>query len=205
VTDRDAAIMTRRLTREEGIFAGNSAGAAMAGLLQLADRFTPDDVVVVVFHDHGSRYLGKMFNDAWMREKGFIDRTGIVARDLVRSRPQRRLLTVAPGDPVTRAIQVMTEHDYSQIPVSDDGRIIGAVNETSLYTALVRDPALKAQPVRTVMQPAFPFVDICTSLEALASMITPANPAVLVRDFKSDETFILTRWDVLQALGTAET
>ena len=205
VTDRDAAIMTRRLTREEGIFAGNSAGAAMAGLLQLANRFTPVDVVVVVFHDHGSRYLGKMFNDAWMREKGFIDRTGIVARDLVRSRPRRRLLTVAPGDPVTRAIQVMTEHDYSQIPVSDDGRIIGAVNETSLYSALVRDPALKAQPVRTVMQPAFPFVDICTSLEALASMITPASPAVLVRDFKSDETFILTRWDVLQALGTVET
>ena len=205
VTDRDAAIMTRRLTREEGIFAGNSAGAAMAGLLQLANRFAPDDVVVVVFHDHGSRYLGKMFNDAWMREKGFIDRTGIVARDLVRSRPRRRLLTVAPGDPVTRAIQVMTEHDYSQIPVSDDGRIIGAVNETSLYTALVRDPALKAQPVRTVMHPAFPFVDICTSLEALASMITPSSPAVLVRDFKSDETFILTRWDVLQALGTAET
>jgi cystathionine beta-synthase len=204
VTDRDAAIMTRRLTREEGIFAGNSAGAAMAGLLQLANRFTPEDVVVVVFHDHGSRYLGKMFNDAWMREKGFIDRTGIVARDLVRSRPRRRLLTVAPGDAVTRAIQVMTEHDYSQIPVSDDGRIIGAVNETSLYSALVRDPALKAQPVRTVMQPAFPFVDICTSLEALASMITPASPAVLVRDFKSDETFILTRWDVLQALGTAE-
>ena len=204
VTDRDAAIMTRRLTREEGIFAGNSAGAAMAGVLQLASRFTPEDVVVVVFHDHGSRYLGKMFNDAWMREKGFIDRTGIVARDLVRSRPRRRLLTVAPGDPVTRAIQVMTEHDYSQIPVSDDGRIIGAVNETSLYTALVREPALKAQPVRTVMQPAFPFVDICTSLEALASMITPASPAVLVRDFKSDETFILTRWDVLQALGTPE-
>ncbi len=204
VTDRDAAIMTRRLTREEGIFAGNSAGAALAGLLQLADRFTPDDVVVVVVHDHGSRYLGKMFNDDWMREKGFIDRTGIVARDLVRSRPQRRLLTVAPGDPVTRAIQVMTEHDYSQIPVSDDGRIIGAVNETSLYAALVRDPGLKMQPVRTVMQPAFPFVDICTSLEALAAMITPASPAVLVRDFKSDETFILTRWDVLQALGTAE-
>ncbi len=204
VTDRDAAIMTRRLPREEGIFAGNSAGAAMAGVLQLASRFTPQDVVVVVFHDHGSRYLGKMFSDAWMRDKGFIDRTGIVARDLVRSRPRRRLLTVAPGDPVTRAIQVMTEHDYSQIPVSDEGRIVGAVNETSLYTALVRDPALKTQPVRAVMQPAFPFVDICTSLEALASMITPASPAVLVRDFKSDETFILTRWDVLQALGTPE-
>ncbi len=201
VTDRDAAIMTRRLACEEGIFAGNSAGAAVAGLLQLAPHFTRDDVVVVIFHDHGSRYLGKMFNDAWMREKGFIDPTGLVVRDLVRSRPQRRLLTVAPTDTVSRAIQVMVEHDYSQIPVTDGGRIVGALNETSLYAALVREPALKGQPVLTVMQPAFPFVDICTSVEAVATMITPASPAVLVRDFRSDETFILTRWDVLQALA----
>src|SRR5690606_6571382 len=69
VTDKDAAVMTRRITREEGIFAGNSAGSAMAGLLQMRDRFKKGDVVVVVFHDHGTRYLGKMFNDDWMREK----------------------------------------------------------------------------------------------------------------------------------------
>src|SRR5437899_3301916 len=83
VTDKDAAIMTRRIAREEGIFAGNSAGSAMAGLLQLRDRFTDQDVIVVVFHDHGSRYLGKMFNDDWMREKGFIEKHGTTARDLV--------------------------------------------------------------------------------------------------------------------------
>src|SRR6201988_3548828 len=83
VTDKDAAIMTRRITREEGIFAGNSAGSAMAGLVQLRDNFTADDVVVVIFHDHGSRYLGKMYNDEWMREKGFVERTGLTARDLV--------------------------------------------------------------------------------------------------------------------------
>ncbi|MCM3879473.1 MAG: pyridoxal-phosphate dependent enzyme, partial [Vicinamibacterales bacterium] len=83
VTDKDAAIMTRRIAREEGIFAGNSAGAAMAGLLQLRDRLTKDDVVVVIFHDHGSRYLGKMFNDDWMRSRGFFETSGMTARDLV--------------------------------------------------------------------------------------------------------------------------
>src|ERR1700756_3561909 len=85
VTDKDAAIMTRRITREEGIFAGNSAGSAMAGLMQMKDRFAADDLIVVIFHDHGSRYLGKMFNDDWMREKGFLEKTGLTARDLVAS------------------------------------------------------------------------------------------------------------------------
>jgi len=72
VTDKDAAIMTRRITKEEGIFAGNSAGSAMAGLVQMKDRFKAGDVVVVIFHDHGTRYLGKMFNDDWMKMKGWI-------------------------------------------------------------------------------------------------------------------------------------
>ena len=114
VTDKDAAIMTRRIAREEGIFAGNSAGAAMAGLLQLRDRFTKDDVVVVIFHDHGTRYLGKMFNDDWMRKKGYLDKTGLTARDLVASRRRRRCSRSTGTTPSRRAVQVMTEHDYSQ-------------------------------------------------------------------------------------------
>jgi len=73
VTDKDAAIYTQRLSKEEGMFLGNSAGAAMKGLLQLKEHFTKDDVVVVLFHDHGSRYVGKMYNDDWMRSQGFID------------------------------------------------------------------------------------------------------------------------------------
>ena len=73
VTDKDAAIYTRRLAREEGMFLGNSAGAAIKGVLQLKEHFTKDDVVVVLFHDHGSRYVGKIFNDDWMREQGFLD------------------------------------------------------------------------------------------------------------------------------------
>lgn len=71
VSDKDAAIMTRRIPREEGIFSGNSAGSAMAGLLQMKDKFKKGDVVVVIFHDHGTRYMGKMFNDDWMLERGF--------------------------------------------------------------------------------------------------------------------------------------
>lgn len=201
VTDKDAAIMTRRLAREEGIFAGNSAGATMAGLLQLADRFAPDDVVVAILHDHGSRYLGKMYNDDWMREKGFLERRGLTARDLVTGRRGTPLVTVDRAETVARTVQIMTEHDFSQIPVTAEGRIVGSVSEAHLFAEIVRDPAVKTRPVEAVMQPAFPFVDISTGIEALAEMITPENPAVLVRDFKTDETFIVTRWDVIRALG----
>ena len=95
----------------------------------------------------------------------------------------------------------MTENDYSQIPVTDGGRIVGSVNETRLYAAIVRDPEVKSRPIETIMQPAFPFVDISAGIDALATMITPDTPAVLVRDFKSQDTFIITRWDVMQALS----
>jgi cystathionine beta-synthase len=201
VTDKDAAIMTRRIAREEGIFAGNSAGAAIAGLLQMRDRFKKGDLVVVIFHDHGSRYMAKMFNDDWMREKGFLDKTGLVARDLVASHDGTPMVALDATDLVTRAIQIMTENDYSQIPVTADGRIVGSVSESRLFEAIVRDPDVKGQPIEAIMQPAFPFVDISTGIDALATMITPESPAVLVRDFKSQETFIITRWDVMQALS----
>jgi cystathionine beta-synthase len=102
VTDKDAAVMTRRLAREEGIFAGNSAGSAMAGVLQLREHFTKDDVVVVIFHDHGSRYLGKMYNDEWMRAKGFLEVTGMTARDLVAMGVSGELFAVECSRPSRR-------------------------------------------------------------------------------------------------------
>jgi cystathionine beta-synthase len=200
VTDKDAAIMTRRIAREEGIFAGNSAGSAIAGLLQLKDRFEPDDVIVVIFHDHGSRYLGKMFNDDWMREKGFIEKTGMTARDLVASGVSGELFAVECNEPVEHAVRVMSEHDFSQISITHDDRLVGSLNETQLYAELVRDAGVKAQPVESIMQPAFPFVDISTPVDLLSTMITPENPAVLVRDFKTDKTFIITRSDLIRVL-----
>jgi cystathionine beta-synthase len=200
VTDKDAALMTRRIAREEGIFAGNSAGSAMAGLLQLKDHFKPDDLIVVIFHDHGSRYLGKMYNDEWMREKGFFEKTGMTARDLVASGVSGELLSLESREPVAAAVKLMSAHDFSQISITRDGRLVGSLNETHLYGCLVEDSNAKDQPVESIMQPAFPFVDISTPVEALATMITPATPAVLVRDFKTDKTFIITRSDIIRVL-----
>jgi cystathionine beta-synthase len=200
VTDKDAAMMTRRIAREEGIFAGNSAGSAMAGLLQLREHFHNDDCIVVIFHDHGSRYLGKMFNDEWMREKGFIEKTGMAARDLVSMRLSGELCSLESNEPVEHAVRLMSEHDFSQISITRDKRLVGSLNETQLYDELVRNSEVKAQPVETIMQPAFPFVDVSTPVELLSTMITPQSPAVLVRDFKTDKTFIITRSDLIRVL-----
>jgi cystathionine beta-synthase len=200
VTDKDAALMTRRIAREEGIFAGNSAGSALAGLLQLKDHFADDDVIVVIFHDHGSRYLGKMFNDDWMREKGFFEKSGMTARDLVSAGISGALRSIDGSQPVSAAVQLMGEHDFSQISITHDGRLVGSLNETHLYEELVKDPAIKSEPVESIMQPAFPFVDISTPVDLLSTMITPVTPAVLVRDFKTEKTFIITRSDVIRVL-----
>ncbi|MDH5414360.1 MAG: pyridoxal-phosphate dependent enzyme, partial [Flavobacteriaceae bacterium] len=93
VTDKDAAVYTRKLAKEEGIFVGNSAGSAIKGLLQLKKHFKKDDVVVVLFHDHGSRYIAKIFNDDWMRERGFLEEEITVALDLIRNRINEPLIS----------------------------------------------------------------------------------------------------------------
>jgi cystathionine beta-synthase len=94
----------------------------------------------------------------------------------------------------------MGEHDFSQISVTKNGRIVGSLNETHLYDEFMRQPECKNKPVEAIMQPAFPFVDISTPLELLSTMITPENPAVLIRDFKTDKTFIVTRSDVIRVM-----
>jgi cystathionine beta-synthase len=172
----------------------------MAGVVQLSPRLRAGDVVVVIFHDHGSRYLGKMYNDAWMGARGFLEVAGTTARDLVARGVSGELFAVEAARTVEEAARLMGSHDFSQISITKDGRIVGSLNEAHLYDAIVQNPDVKKEPVETIMQPAFPFVDISTPVEALSTMITPENPAVLIRDFKTEKTFIITRSDVIRVL-----
>jgi len=141
-----------------------------------------------------------MYNDEWMREKGFLEKSGMMARDLVAAGVPGELLAIEGTQPVEVAVKLMSEHDFSQISITRDKRLVGSLNETHLYSQLLADAAVKSQPVESIMQPAFPFVDISTPVELLATMITPENPAVLVRDFKTDKTFIITRSDIIRVL-----
>ena len=200
VTDRDAAIYTRALVRQEGIWAGNSAGSALAGLLQLKDHFKAGELVVVIFHDHGTRYLGKMFNPEWMRRMGYENLEGPTARSLVSTKTVADLVGVEETATVEEALRRMGEHNFSQMAVTKEERIVGSLREAHAYGSIVRDPQVRHQAVRAIMQPAFPYVDIETPVELLAPMITPENPAVLVRDFVAGKTYLLTGYDVLQVI-----
>ena len=110
------------------------------------------------------------------------------------------LYTIEAARPVEEAIRVMSDHDFSQICVTKDGRIIGSLNEAHLYEEFVRDPACKSKSVEEIMQPAFPFVDASTPVHFLSTMITPEQSALLIRDFKTQKTFIITRSDIIRVL-----
>lgn len=200
VTDRNAAIYTREIVRQEGIWVGNSAGSAIAGLLQLKDRFRKGETVVVIFHDHGTRYLGKMFNPEWMTRMGYEPMEGPTARALVKSKQVADIVDVEVHATVDQAIHRMRENDFSQIPITKDKRIVGSLSEAHAYASISANSAVRGQPVLSIMQRPFPYVDIETPIPLLAPMITPQNPAVLVRDFPANKTWVLTGYDVLQAI-----
>ena len=141
-----------------------------------------------------------VINDEWMRSKGFLEVSGMTARDLVALGVSGELYTIEAARPVEEAIRVMSEHDFSQICVTKAGRIVGSLNESHLYEEFVRDPQCKSQPVEAIMQPAFPFVDASTPVQFLSTMITPEQPALLIRDFKTQKTFIITRSDIIRVL-----
>jgi cystathionine beta-synthase len=201
VTDKDAALMTRRISREEGIFVGNSAGSAMAGLLQMKDMFKPGDMVVVIFHDHGTRYLGKMFNDDWMRDRGFIeDIQAKRAIDLIEKHKNQKLVTVNENDLVEQAFTIMNKYDISQLPVvNDKGIFTGSLNDNDLFARLVQQNELKHQPVKTIMQPSFPMISAGSSIEEVSAKITRENNAVLVTDLGGN-VHIITKYDIIDAI-----
>jgi len=199
VSDKDGAIMARRIAKEEGIFVGYSAGSAISGLLQLKQHLKPTDVVVVVFHDHGSRYVGKVYNDQWMMERGFLDVKTV--KDVVNARRNLPLVTIGAEEKVSDAIAKMKKFEIEHIPVLANNEIIGAVSEGGLFNKLIDDANLKDAQVKQVMQPAFPQVGMETPIEKLSVYINKENGAVLTKD-ESGSYHIVTKYDIIQALGS---
>ncbi|MFD2603095.1 MULTISPECIES: pyridoxal-phosphate dependent enzyme [Flavobacterium] len=199
VTDKDAAVYTRRLALEEGIFVGNSAGAAIKGLLQLKDEFKPDDVVVVLFHDSGSRYVGKMFNDDWMRERGFLDEEITKAEDLIKDHSDKPLVIVRTEELVSHAIDRLRKYKISQIPVIDTNGFVGSIDETDLFRSYVEDKDIADKPIREIMGKPYPVVKANTSIEEISKLINKDNQAVLV-DLGNGKHHIITKHDIISSI-----
>jgi cystathionine beta-synthase len=200
VTDKDAAVMTRRIPREEGIFVGNSAGSAMAGLVQMKEQFKEGDVVVVIFHDHGTRYLGKMFNDDWMRDRGFLEVKKPKAVDLIKNHKDKKLITVSPETPISDAVNLMTKYNISQIPVMKGHEHVGALNDNYVFAQLIKNEGLKQSNVEQLMQKPFPIIDGNLGLEEVSKLISKENNAVLVKDL-GGSVHIITKHDIIAAIG----
>lgn len=199
VTDKDGALMARRLAREEGIMLGYSAGSAIAGLLQLKDQLTPDDIVVVVIHDHGSRYVGKIYNDDWMRERGFLD-TELRVKDIITRKQEKSFYTVRQNDTVRFAFDLMKSHDISQLPVVDGEAIVGSLSESAVLNFLLENPLRNGdRPVADIMAEPLPVVDEYLPFSQLRNYISKQIPAVLARD-KAGIYHIITQYDMIQTV-----
>ncbi len=199
VTDKDAAVYTRKIALEEGIFVGNSAGSAIKGLLQLKEHFKPEDVVVVLFHDSGSRYIGKMFNDDWMRERGFLEDEITTAEDLIKEHIEKPLVIVRTEELVSHAIERMRKYKISQIPVIDVNGFVGSIDESDLFDSYLSDNNVADKPIREVMGKPYPIVKKGTSIEDVSKLINKENQAVLV-DLGNDHHHIITKYDIIGAI-----
>ena len=199
VSDKDGALMARRLAREEGLFCGYSAGSALQGLMQLREHLKPGDQVVVIFHDHGSRYVTKIYNDQWMMERGFLRARSV--QDLISARPAQTLVTIDASEAVSQAVALMKRYDIQHLPVLDQDRLVGAISESGLFGQIIDDPAIRDAAVRDLMQAPFPQVSPDTPIERLSAYINKDNGAVLSQD-EAGRYHIITKYDILQSLAS---
>jgi cystathionine beta-synthase len=199
VTDKDGAVMARKLAKEEGLFCGYSAGSCLQGLMQLKGSLKKDDVVVCILHDHGSRYVGKIYNDQWMIERGFLDVKTF--KDIISARgATKKLITVEPDQTVMEAVELMKKYDIEHLPVVNGNGPMGAISEGGLFQKIFDNPEIKHSKVADVIEPLFPLVEFDTPVEKLSHLINKENGAVLAKD-DAGNFHIVTKYDVIQALG----
>jgi cystathionine beta-synthase len=199
VTDKDGAIMARRLAKEEGLFCGYSAGSCVQGLMQLSNRLNPDDIAVCIFHDHGSRYVGKIYNDQWMMERGFLEVKTF--KDIVASRGQKqKLIVVNPNQPIADAVGLMKKYEIEHIPVMHGNELIGSISENGIFQKMFSDNNFSKEMIGNVLENAYPMVDYNTPVEKISKLISKENGAVLSKD-ETGTLHIITKYDILQALA----
>jgi len=198
VTDKDGAVMARRIAKEEGIFIGYSCGSCLQGVFNLKDQLKPEDVVVCIFHDHGSRYVGKIYNDEWMMERGFLDVNTF--KDIINGRKSQKLISLTTEHTVLEAIALMKKYDIENIPVIENGMNLGAISESGLFDKMLENAEIKNQKVLDVMENPYPEVSFETPVERLSSYINKENGAVMSKD---DSGFyqIVTKYDIIQSLS----
>ncbi|MDE3212287.1 MAG: pyridoxal-phosphate dependent enzyme [Bacteroidota bacterium] len=198
VTDKDGAVMARRISKEEGIFIGYSAGSCLQGVMQMKNSLKKDDVVVCIFHDHGSRYVAKIYNDQWMMERGFLEVKTF--KDLISGRGETPLVSVSPDQKVAEAIDMMKTHDIDHLPVWDGTQFQGSLSEGGLFNHILSDPQIKDQPVQAVMEPSYPIVEFDTPVEKISKLITKQVGAVIGKD-DTGTYHIVTKYDIIQGMA----
>jgi len=172
---------------------------SMAGLHQLKKELTADDVVVIIFHDHGSRYVGKVYNDEWMRQRGFLD-DELKVKDIIAQKSDKRFISVQPTHSVRDVLQVMKQNDISQLPVVDGDDMIGSVSESKLLEFILSNPLANSDKAITeIMGDAFPKVELDTNAKDINRYIDKHTSAVVVTD-QSGTKHIITQYDIIRAL-----
>ena len=202
VTDKDAAIMTRKLAREEGLFVGWSCGSAVYGALEYAkENLSEDDVMVIILPDHGTRYLGKVYNDNWMKDHGFLEeRKFATAKDIIQHRNgTSELLTIDGSEKVGKAIISMNEKGIDQAPVVSGESFVGSISDSKILKSLLENPELRDKPVSEIMDSSFQFVSPHDTVDVMSSMIGKEKKALLIRDEKNS-VHIITQSDLLVAM-----